>query len=102
MTDALLDNPTQHTTEQGPMADASSVSVSFPLTKILATLGPSTDNEETLTKLIQTGVTNFRLNFSHGNFDAHKERLHLVRRCAEQLGRPVAVLDIRRMNDEAE
>jgi len=74
------------------MPDASNVSVSFPLTKILATLGPATDNEETLYKLIQAGVTNFRLNFSHGDFEAHAMRLKLVRACAATIGRPISVL----------
>jgi pyruvate kinase len=73
---------------QGPSA----VKVSLPLTKILATLGPSTDDPEQLTKLIQTGVTNFRLNFSHGEFEDHAKRLKLVRSCAVELGTPVSVL----------
>jgi len=73
---------------QGP----SVVKVSLPLTKILATLGPSTDDPEVLKKLIQTGVTNFRLNFSHGDFEAHEKRLRLVRACAEEVGVPVSVL----------
>jgi len=92
MNHAVLENQTHESTEEGNVPDASNVSVSFPLTKILATLGPSTDNEETLFKLIRSGVTNFRLNFSHGDFENHAMRLALVRSCAATLGRPVSVL----------
>ncbi len=93
MADATLEHPKTDPTEGGAMATTPALTkVSLPLTKILATLGPATDSDETIIKLIQTGVTNFRLNFSHGSFENHLERLKRVRDCAEQLGPPVAVL----------
>jgi len=87
-----LQNTTDATPQSGSIAEPAAVRISQPLTKILATLGPATDSEECLIKLIQTGVTNFRLNFSHGTFENHKERLDLVRACALKLGTPVSVL----------
>ncbi|MHC5113521.1 MAG: pyruvate kinase [Planctomycetota bacterium] len=62
------------------------------LTKIVATLGPASASEETIAKLIATGVSVFRLNFSHGSLDNHGTMLRHVRRAAETCGRPVAVL----------
>lgn len=62
------------------------------LTKILATLGPSTDSDEVLSKLVDAGARLFRLNFSHGNFDDHKRRLELVRRVAYRKNMPLTVL----------
>ena len=62
------------------------------LTKILATLGPASDNEAMLTRIIEAGCSLFRLNFSHGNFDEHKHRLELVRRMSYQLNIPLTVL----------
>ena len=62
------------------------------LTKILATLGPASDNPETLAKMIEAGCSLFRLNFSHGSFEDHKKRLELVRRMSYQLNIPLTVL----------
>ncbi len=62
------------------------------LTKILATLGPASDNEQTLKRIIEAGCSLFRLNFSHGTFEEHKERLELVRRMSYQLNVPLTVL----------
>ncbi|PWI33576.1 pyruvate kinase [Vibrio albus] len=61
-------------------------------TKIVATLGPATASEETLTQLIQSGVNVVRLNFSHGTADEHIARAHLVRDIATRLNRQVGVL----------
>lgn len=62
------------------------------LTKIVATLGPATDSVETLQKLVAHGVSVFRLNFSHGDLHAHRERLLLVRQASQEMGRPLAIL----------
>ncbi len=62
------------------------------LASIIATLGPASDSPETVRRLIQAGVSVFRLNFSHGNFDQHLARLQTVRKAAKELGTPTAVL----------
>ncbi|MFC6668938.1 pyruvate kinase [Marinobacterium aestuariivivens] len=61
-------------------------------TKIVATLGPSSESEETLRQLIAAGVDVVRLNFSHGSPGDHRQRADLVRRLAREQGRFVAVL----------
>ena len=61
-------------------------------TKIVATVGPASDDTETLRGLIQAGVDVFRLNLSHGDHDAHRESHEGIRRAAEDVGLPVAVL----------
>lgn len=61
-------------------------------TKIVATLGPATDNPEVLRELIKTGVDVVRLNFSHGSADDHRQRAELVRTVAAECGRSVAIL----------
>ncbi len=62
------------------------------LTKIIATLGPASSTIETITKLVETGVSVFRLNFSHGSFADHEARLNAVRTVARTLRKPIAVL----------
>ena len=61
-------------------------------TKIIATLGPSTDDPATLAKLFTAGVDVVRLNFSHGDADTREKRVRTVREVAEQCGKYVAVL----------
>ncbi|MDX2116225.1 MAG: pyruvate kinase [Planctomycetota bacterium] len=63
-----------------------------PLTKILATLGPATDDPKVLLRLIEHGAGLFRLNFSHGKVEEHAARLRAVRDAARQTGTPLAVL----------
>ena len=61
-------------------------------TKIVATIGPASDQPDTLERLIAAGVDVVRLNLSHGSVDEHLVRLERVRSVAAELGRPVAVL----------
>ena len=61
-------------------------------TKILATLGPSSDSPEMIEKLILAGADGFRLNFSHGSHDYFRPLVPLIRSIAEKVGKPVAVL----------
>lgn len=48
-------------------------------TKIVATLGPSTDNKNKIKKLIKEGVDIFRLNLSHGDHSYHRNLINLIR-----------------------
>ena len=61
-------------------------------TKIVATLGPSSDSPEMIEQLIREGVNVFRMNFSHGTHEEHLRRLNHVREISESLGMNVAVL----------
>jgi pyruvate kinase len=61
-------------------------------TKILATLGPATETESQVEKLLAAGVNAFRLNFSHGNHDWHKSMYKIIRQAAQKAGRSVAIL----------
>lgn len=61
-------------------------------TKIIATLGPSTDTEEAIRELIAEGMDVARLNFSHGSHEDHKRRFDLVRSIADDMGEPVAIM----------
>ena len=61
-------------------------------TKIVATLGPSTDSPESLAAVIKAGVDAARLNFSHGSADEHIDRANRVREAAAREGRFVALL----------
>src|SRR3569833_951462 len=56
----------------------------MPATKIVATLGPSTDPGETLRKLFEAGVDVFRLNASHGTHEDHARRVRAVRELARE------------------
>ncbi|MCK5876750.1 MAG: pyruvate kinase [Candidatus Marithrix sp.] len=64
----------------------------FRRTKIIATLGPATDDPIMLEKIIKAGVDVVRLNFSHQNAEIHKKRLEAVRACANAHGRPIGVI----------
>jgi len=61
-------------------------------TKIVATLGPSTDKDAALDDLIAAGVDLVRVNFSHGSFDDHARRIEHTRKAAARAGRIVGVL----------
>src|ERR1700723_2356133 len=61
-------------------------------TKIVATLGPATDDPAVLTDMVRAGVDVVRLNFSHGAVADHARRVELVREAARQAGRYVGVL----------
>jgi pyruvate kinase len=61
-------------------------------TKIVATLGPATDDPAVLAQIVRAGVDVVRLNFSHGAVADHARRVELVREAARQAGRYVGVL----------
>jgi len=60
--------------------------------KIVATLGPVTDNRESVYQLIKAGVNVFRLNFSYGTHQSHHESFKLIRQCAAELRKEVAIM----------
>lgn len=61
-------------------------------TKIVCTIGPASESLETLEKLIDAGMNVARLNFSHGNFEEHRERIKNIRAASKSTGKTVAIL----------
>src|SRR4030095_7916972 len=60
--------------------------------KIVATLGPASDDLKTIQALFDAGADVFRLNFSHGEHEDHQRRLEIIREVERQGGRPIGVL----------
>ena len=63
-----------------------------PKTKIVCTLGPSSDTEEVLIELIKTGMNVARLNMSHGEKNVHEIVFNRVRKVSKELGIPVGIM----------
>jgi pyruvate kinase len=61
-------------------------------TKIVATIGPASSSQESLTALVRAGVDAFRMNFSHGTHDEHAEVAHLVRAVQSDLQKALALI----------
>ncbi len=61
-------------------------------TKIICTIGPASENEETLTRMCQAGMNVARLNFSHGSHPEHQKKIELIKRVREKLGLPIAIM----------
>lgn len=61
-------------------------------TKIVATLGPSSNTKEVIRALAQEGVSVFRLNFSHGSHDDHRRNVGFIREVEKEIGRPIGIL----------
>ena len=61
-------------------------------TKIICTVGPSTDNVELLAKMMQSGMDLARFNFSHGSHEDHGKRLKLVREAEIRAGKVIATI----------
>lgn len=64
----------------------------FRKTKIVCTLGPATDNESVMRRLIEEGMNVARFNFSHGSHEEQMGRLIMLRKLREEMKRPVAAL----------
>src|SRR5687768_3372067 len=60
--------------------------------KIVATIGPASQSEEVLEKLVLAGMDVARMNFSHGTHEEHEQRIALIRKVADRLGVSVGVL----------
>ncbi|MGL5245412.1 MAG: pyruvate kinase [Sarcina sp.] len=61
-------------------------------TKIVCTIGPASDNEEVLSKIIEAGMNASRHNFSHGDHAEHAGRINKVKELAKKYGKEIAVL----------
>ena len=61
-------------------------------TKIVCTMGPNTDNRETMKALVENGMNVARFNFSHGDHEEQKNRMEILKSVRKELGKPVAIL----------
>ncbi|MEA3249073.1 MAG: pyruvate kinase [Patescibacteria group bacterium] len=61
-------------------------------TKIVCTIGPASQDRETLLKMVKQGMNVARLNFSHGSHDDHAKLIKTIRDIAEETGQPIAIL----------
>ena len=61
-------------------------------TKIIATVGPASESPEMLERLIRAGLNVARLNFSHGDFSGHAERIKRIRAAERATGLRVAIM----------
>jgi pyruvate kinase len=61
-------------------------------TKIVCTIGPASESVEKLTQLIEAGMNVARLNFSHGDFEEHGQRIQNIREASAKTGKTVAIL----------
>ena len=61
-------------------------------TKIICTIGPASENEETLTKMCHAGMNVARLNFSHGTHAEHQRKIDLIKQVRQKLDIPIAIM----------
>lgn len=61
-------------------------------TRIIATVGPASDNKETMKRLVEAGVNVFRLNFSHGTHESHQKIIDITRELRIETKRPIGLL----------
>jgi pyruvate kinase len=61
-------------------------------TKIVCTIGPASENEDTLKGMIEAGMDVVRLNFSHGTYESHAAIIARVRHLSEESKRPIAIM----------
>lgn len=61
-------------------------------TSIVGTIGPASESEEMLTKLISEGLNVARINFSHGGYEENKTKIETIKKVREKLGKPVSLL----------
>jgi pyruvate kinase len=61
-------------------------------TKIVCTIGPASDSEDTLSRLIAAGMNVARVNFSHGNHEYHRALIRRIKQVRRALNKPVAIL----------
>ena len=61
-------------------------------TKITASIGPASENENMITRMIMAGVNVFRINFSHDTGDVQGAKIDMIRKISEKLNKPVAIM----------
>ena len=61
-------------------------------TKIVCTIGPATDDENTMRELMLAGMNVARFNFSHGEYETHEKRLRVIEKLRKELDLPIATL----------
>ncbi|SCW49442.1 pyruvate kinase [Ruminococcaceae bacterium YRB3002] len=61
-------------------------------TKIICTIGPASDNEQTLTEMCRAGMNVARLNFSHGTHEEHQKKIDLIKSVREKLNYPLPIM----------
>lgn len=61
-------------------------------TKIIATLGPASDNKRAILEMAKAGMNVARINMSHGDHQQHKRRIDLVKEVREELGLPIGIM----------
>ena len=61
-------------------------------TKIICTIGPASENEETLKKMCLAGMNVARLNFSHGTHEEQQKKIDLIKKVRTELNLPIAIL----------
>jgi pyruvate kinase len=66
--------------------------MTLPKTKIVCTIGPSSNSPDVMTALFDKGMSVARLNFSHGTHEDHGRMMRLIRETSAKAGRPVAIL----------
>lgn len=64
----------------------------MPNTKIVCTIGPSSEERTIIRDLIMHGMSVARLNFSHGTHEEHQEKIRIIRELSKELNRPIAIL----------
>lgn len=64
----------------------------FKKTKIIATIGPSTNSYKSILDMTKAGVNGFRLNFSHGTYEERGEQIGWIRKASQTYGKPVAII----------
>ena len=62
------------------------------MTKVVCTIGPKTESIEMLTKLVESGMNVMRLNFSHGDFEEHGQRIKNIREVMKKTGKEIGIL----------
>lgn len=61
-------------------------------TKIICTIGPASENEQTFMEMCRAGLNVARLNFSHGTHEDHKKKIDMIKKVREELDIPVAIM----------
>ena len=61
-------------------------------TKIVCSIGPSCDNDETVRRMILAGMNIARFNFSHGSYEWHKQAMNRVKKISAELKVPIGIM----------